>query len=63
LAGIGDHAAFNALTAAGWSAFVERCEGILSDEKVLAKVRELVLPEMQRHGPIEARIIDDTSFP
>jgi SRSO17 transposase len=33
-----------------------------SDEKVLAKVRELVLPEMERHGPIEAWIIDDTGF-
>jgi SRSO17 transposase len=34
-----------------------------SDEKVLAKVREMVLPDMQRHGPIEAWIIDDTAFP
>lgn len=34
-----------------------------SDEKVLAKVRERVLPEMERHGPIEAWIIDDTGFP
>src|ERR1700693_4951508 len=34
-----------------------------SDEKVLAKVREMVLPSMERHGPIEAWIIDDTSFP
>jgi SRSO17 transposase len=34
-----------------------------SDEKVLAKVRELVLPAIERHGPIEAWIIDDTSFP
>jgi SRSO17 transposase len=34
-----------------------------SDEKVLAKVRELVLPAMERHGPIEAWIIDDTGFP
>jgi SRSO17 transposase len=38
-------------------------EGRWSDEKVLAKVRELVVPEMERHGPIEAWIIDDTSFP
>ena len=38
-------------------------EGKWSDERVLAKVRELVLPEMQRHGPIEAWIIDDTGFP
>jgi SRSO17 transposase len=34
-----------------------------SDEKVLAKVRELVLPEIEKHGPIEAWIIDDTAFP
>ena len=33
-------------------------EGNWSDEKVLAKVRELVLPEMERHGPIEAWIIE-----
>jgi SRSO17 transposase len=33
-----------------------------SDEKVLAKVRELVLPEMERHGAIEAWIVDDTGF-
>jgi len=29
----------------------------------LAKVREMVLPEIERHGPIEAWIIDDTAFP
>jgi DDE superfamily endonuclease len=29
----------------------------------LAKVRQLVLPEIERHGPIEAWIIDDTGFP
>jgi len=34
-----------------------------SDEQMLAKVRELVTPSMTRHGPIEAWIIDDTSFP
>jgi SRSO17 transposase len=34
-----------------------------SDERVLAKVREMVLPAMERHGPIEAWIIDDTGFP
>src|SRR5467141_4174775 len=34
-----------------------------SDELMLAKVRELVVPSMTRHGPIEAWIIDDTSFP
>src|SRR3977135_2900105 len=38
-------------------------EGNWSDEKILAKVRELVLPEIERHGPIEAWIIDDTGFP
>src|ERR1700675_3888033 len=37
--------------------------GRWSDERVLAKVRELVLPAVQRHGPIEAWIIDDTGFP
>jgi SRSO17 transposase len=34
-----------------------------SDERVLAKVREMVVPSIERHGPIEAWIIDDTSFP
>lgn len=34
-----------------------------SDAEVLAKVREMVLPEMERHGAIEAWIIDDTGFP
>src|SRR5438477_8557444 len=34
-----------------------------SDEKVLAKVRELVLPAIEEQGPIEAWIIDDTAFP
>lgn len=34
-----------------------------SDEQVLAKVCTMVLPAMQRHGPIEAWIIDDTGFP
>src|SRR5438128_1804757 len=34
-----------------------------SDEPVLTKVREMVLPEIERHGPIEAWIIDDTSYP
>ena len=38
-------------------------EGQWSDEKVLAKVREMVLPEMERRGSIEAWIIDDTAFP
>jgi SRSO17 transposase len=34
-----------------------------SDERLLAKVREQVLPAIERHGPIEAWIIDDTAFP
>jgi len=38
-------------------------EGKWSDEKVLAKVREMVLPQVERHGAIEAWIIDDTGFP
>ena len=38
-------------------------EGNWSDEKVLAKVREMVLPGIERHGPIGAWIIDDTGFP
>src|SRR5260370_35710764 len=38
-------------------------EGRWSDERVLAKVREMVLPEMEWHGPMSAWIIDDTSFP
>jgi SRSO17 transposase len=38
-------------------------EGRWSDEKVLAKVREMVLPAIEQHGPIEAWIIDDTGFP
>jgi SRSO17 transposase len=34
-----------------------------SDEAVLTTVREMVLPQIERHGPIEAWIIDDTGFP
>src|SRR3954463_16678635 len=34
-----------------------------SDGDVLAKVREMVLPAIEKSGPIEAWIIDDTSFP
>jgi hypothetical protein len=30
---------------------------------MLAKVREQVVPEMTRRGPIEVWIIDDTAFP
>src|SRR5437870_10270688 len=37
--------------------------GKWSDEKVLAKVREMVLPQIERHGAIVAWIIDDTGFP
>jgi SRSO17 transposase len=38
-------------------------EGGWSDERVLSKVQEMVLPAIERHGPIEAWIIDDTGFP
>ena len=38
-------------------------EGRWSDGKVLAKVGETVLSAIERHGPIEAWIIDDTGFP
>jgi len=34
-----------------------------SDEAMLTKVRALVLPAIERSGPIEAWIIDDTGFP
>src|SRR5215468_1855823 len=34
-----------------------------SDERVLAKVREMVVPAIERDGPIEAWIVDDTAFP
>src|ERR1700741_5119066 len=34
-----------------------------SDEQMLAKVGKLVTPSLTRAGPIEAWIIDDTSFP
>jgi SRSO17 transposase len=34
-----------------------------SDDEVLAKVGEMVVPTIERHGPIEAWIIDDTGFP
>src|ERR1700738_3736054 len=33
------------------------------DQKVWAKVREMVRPAIQQHGPVEAWIIDDTAFP
>jgi SRSO17 transposase len=38
-------------------------EGKWSDDRVLAKVRDVVVPAIARRGPIEAWIIDDTSFP
>jgi len=38
-------------------------QGRWPDERVLAKVREMVLPRIERHGAIEAWIIDDTGFP
>jgi SRSO17 transposase len=38
-------------------------QGQWSDEKLLAKVREMVLPGIERHGAIRAWIFDDTSFP
>ena len=38
-------------------------EGNWSDENVLAKVRELVIPAIERHEPIQAWIVDDTSYP
>jgi SRSO17 transposase len=37
--------------------------GAWSDEQVLAKVCEMVLPSIEEAGAIEAWIIDDTSFP
>jgi SRSO17 transposase len=33
------------------------------DDRVLARVCELVLPSIERHGAIEAWIIGDTGFP
>src|ERR1700745_1621269 len=38
-------------------------EGRWSDDRVLAKVRQMVLPAIERHRPIEAWIIADTGFP
>ena len=49
--------------AASVAAAFRRRRAAWSDEKVLAKVREMVLPAIERHGPIEAWIIDDTGFP
>lgn len=38
-------------------------QGGWSDAAVLAKVRDLVLPQIERHGAIRAWVIDDTGFP
>jgi SRSO17 transposase len=38
-------------------------QGSWSDDAVLGKVREMVLPAIERHGAIEAWVIDDTGFP
>jgi SRSO17 transposase len=38
-------------------------KGCWSDDKVLAKVREMVLPKIECHGAIEAWIVDDTGMP
>ena len=38
-------------------------QGAWSDGAVLAKVREMVLPRIERHGVIKAWIVDDTGFP
>jgi SRSO17 transposase len=38
-------------------------QGAWSDDDVLAKVRQMVLPRITRDGPIEAWIIDDTGLP
>ena len=34
-----------------------------SDQAVLSRVQEMVLPVIERHGPIRAWIVDDTGFP
>jgi len=38
-------------------------QGGWSDDALMACVREQVLPVVERHGPVEAWIVDDTSFP
>lgn len=38
-------------------------QGNWSDETILGKVRDIVLPKIEAHGPITAWIIDDTGFP
>lgn len=34
-----------------------------SDEALLGRVRDIVVPAIERHGPVTAWIIDDTGFP
>jgi SRSO17 transposase len=34
-----------------------------SDAAVLSRVRDLTLPVLEKHGPVEAFIVDDTGFP
>jgi len=58
----GDHGAASNSSAASVAAASCR-SGTCLMRTVLSKVREMVLPEIERHGPIEAWIIDDTSFP
>ena len=41
--------------------FVAKADGC--DEALLAVVRAEVLPQIEKHSPIRAWIIDDTSFP
>ena len=38
-------------------------QGSWSDERVMSAIRDQVLPSIERHGAIEAWIIDDTGFP
>ena len=38
-------------------------QGEWSDAAVLGQVREAVLPRIERHGPIEVWVVDDTGFP
>jgi SRSO17 transposase len=38
-------------------------QGDWSDEKIPGKVREMVVPETERHGPIEVRVWRRTSIP
>jgi len=38
-------------------------QGGWSDDRMLSKIQSFVLPAIERHGVIEAWIIDDTGFP